>query len=68
MISHWTNTDLLDLLSLAYHEIRLIISTLLWNFDLELDDRTSKDWLDQKNFVVWAKKPLLVRLSSRKLE
>jgi len=53
-------------LSLAYHEMRLIISHLLWNFDVELSDCTSKDWLDQTAHVVWDKKPLLVHLSPRK--
>ena len=52
--------------SLAYHEMRLIISHLLWNFDVELSDRTSKDWLDQTAHVVWDKKPLFVHLSPRK--
>jgi hypothetical protein len=51
--------------SLAYQEIRLIISHLLWNFDLELSDPGSKNWTDQTSHVVWDKKPLLVRLSPR---
>jgi hypothetical protein len=46
--------------------MRLIISHLLWNFDVELSDRTSKDWLDQTAHVVWDKKPLFVHLSPRK--
>jgi hypothetical protein len=53
--------------SLAYQEIRLIISHLLWNFDLELSDPGSKNWTDQTSHWVWVKKPLLVRLSPRKV-
>ncbi|KAM0709203.1 hypothetical protein Q7P35_003240 [Cladosporium inversicolor] len=53
-------------MNLAYHEMRLIISHLLWNFDVELSDRTSKDWLDQTTHVVWDKKPFFVHLSPRK--
>jgi len=47
--------------------MRLIISHMLWNFDLELSDRTTKNWLDQTAHVVWDKQPLLVKLSPRKL-
>ncbi len=46
--------------------MRLIISHLLWNFDVELSDCTSKDWRDKTAHVVWDKKPLLVHLSPRK--
>jgi hypothetical protein len=53
--------------SLAYHEMRLIVSHLLWNFDLELADRTDKNWLDQTAHVVWDKKPLFAKLSPREL-
>jgi len=45
--------------------MRLIISHLLWNFDVELTNRTPKNWLDQTAHVVWDKKPLLVHLSPR---
>ena len=46
--------------------MRVIISHLLWNFDVELSDHTSKDWLYRTAHVVWDKKPLFVNLSPRK--
>lgn len=47
--------------SLAYAELRLIMVKVIWNFDIELVDKTS-DWLDQKVFTLWEKTPLMVRL------
>jgi hypothetical protein len=47
--------------------LRLIVSHLLWNFDLELSERTWKSWLDWTTHVVWDKPPLLVLLSHRNL-
>lgn len=35
------------LCSLAYAEMRLILTRVLWNFDLELQAE-SKNWADQK--------------------
>ncbi|KAM6539468.1 hypothetical protein FALCPG4_001268 [Fusarium falciforme] len=46
---------------LAYTEIRLALSKVLYAFDLELQD-PERDWLDQKVWVTWSKNPLLVRL------
>ncbi|GME40427.1 hypothetical protein PFICI_06539 [Neofusicoccum parvum] len=48
--------------NLAYMEMRLIMTELLWNFDLELMPE-SEDWSDQKVFTVWEKKPLFVKLT-----
>ncbi|KAF2176727.1 cytochrome P450 [Zopfia rhizophila CBS 207.26] len=50
--------------SLAYHEIRLIIATVLFHFDLELQE-CSKDWTEQKVYAIWEKNPLMVRLKPR---
>ncbi|KAI1776940.1 cytochrome P450 [Hypoxylon cercidicola] len=47
--------------NLAYHEMRLILARVLWNFDLELCDE-SRNWTDQRVFVVWEKPPLVVRV------
>ncbi|UPK90664.1 hypothetical protein LCI18_001599 [Fusarium solani-melongenae] len=46
---------------LAYTEMRLALSKVLYAFDLELQD-PERDWLDQKVWVTWSKPPLLVRL------
>ncbi|KAH8883758.1 cytochrome P450 [Thozetella sp. PMI_491] len=48
--------------NLAYAEMRLILVRLLWNFDLELQAE-SKDWQQQKVYVLWEKKPLSVKLT-----
>lgn len=44
--------------SLAYVEMRIILSRVLWNFDMKIAD-DSKDWVSkQKVFNLWAKGPL----------
>ncbi|KAG9952594.1 cytochrome P450, partial [Aureobasidium melanogenum] len=52
-------------LTLAYHEMRLIMANLLWHFDVELDGEADRDWLDQTTHLVWDKKPLPVRILRR---
>ncbi|KAK1676524.1 cytochrome P450 [Colletotrichum godetiae] len=52
--------------NLAYHEMRLILATVLWKFDIELEDQNS-DWIEQKSFGIWEKPPLNVRLHSREV-
>jgi cytochrome P450 len=49
--------------NLAYHEMRVILASLLWHFDLDLCEE-SKGWPDkQKNYIVlWEKQPLMCRL------
>ncbi|KUJ15044.1 cytochrome P450 [Mollisia scopiformis] len=47
--------------NLAYAEMRLILSKLLFNFDLELADK-ERDWLDQKTYSLWEKQELNVKL------
>ena len=48
--------------SLAYLEMRLILARMLWSFDLKLTAE-SQDWDDQKSWIQWDKKPLMVNLS-----
>ncbi|KAI5465255.1 cytochrome P450 [Mariannaea sp. PMI_226] len=48
-------------MNLAWHEMRLILSSCLWHFDLTLAE-TDVNWLDQKSYIVWAKMPLFVSL------
>jgi hypothetical protein len=50
--------------SLAYAELRLIVSKLFWNFDVELQPE-SDNWEQQKANVLWRKKPLYVKLLER---
>ncbi|KAF3035061.1 hypothetical protein E8E11_005068 [Didymella keratinophila] len=49
--------------NLAYHEMRLVLANILFNFDLELCDITT-DWMDQKVYTLWDKNPLMVKLTS----
>ena len=49
--------------NLATSEMRLIMAKLLFHFDLTLDQSTG-DWLDQKAWGLWSKKPLYVKLTS----
>ena len=50
--------------NLAYNEMRLILSRVLWNFDLELCEESVK-WNETLSFVLWEKKPLWCRLTPR---
>ncbi|KAF1940511.1 cytochrome P450 46A1 [Clathrospora elynae] len=47
--------------NMAYHEIRLVLTKVLWNFDLELSEE-NKGWLEQQVFVLWQKTPLMVKV------
>ncbi|KAH8696970.1 cytochrome P450 [Phaeosphaeriaceae sp. PMI808] len=49
--------------NLAYHEIRLVLASVLLHFDLKLCTE-SQNWLNQRTFAIWEKKPLLVQLKS----
>lgn len=51
--------------SLAYHELRLIMAKVLYNFDLELSPE-SEGWEDQQTFILWEKKPLMCKLKAVK--
>ncbi|VUC36328.1 unnamed protein product [Clonostachys rosea] len=48
--------------NLAYSEMRLLMTNLLWKFDLELMPG-SEDWLNQNVYILWSKKSLNVRLT-----
>jgi cytochrome P450 len=53
-------------MTLAYHEMRLIMANLLWHFDVEVsEEMKGEDWLDQTTHLVWDKKPLLVKILPR---
>lgn len=45
--------------SLAYHEMRIILAKVLFNFDVELH-AGSDGWIDQKCYTLWQKTPLWV--------
>ncbi|SMQ48585.1 unnamed protein product [Zymoseptoria tritici ST99CH_3D7] len=50
--------------NLAWHEMRLILTNILFHFDLQLS-KESIDWHDQKIYTIWEKRPLLVRAVPR---
>jgi cytochrome P450 len=53
--------------NLAYAELRLILSRMIWNFDLSFPkDMRAYDWAKQKTYVLVEKQPLKVRLTPRK--
>ncbi|KAK0622230.1 Cytochrome P450 monooxygenase rdc4 [Lasiodiplodia hormozganensis] len=46
--------------NLAYHEMRIILAKVLWNFNLELCPQ-SDSWADQECYILWEKPGLFVR-------
>ena len=50
--------------NLAYNEMRLILARVLWNFDLELCEESSK-WNEVLSFILWEKQPLWCTLKLR---
>jgi averantin hydroxylase len=51
--------------NLAYAEMRLMLTRVLFDFDLELDER-SRGWADgQKAFKLWMKPPLWIKITAR---
>ncbi|KAF2141517.1 uncharacterized protein K452DRAFT_327154 [Aplosporella prunicola CBS 121167] len=47
--------------SLAYHEMRLLLANMVWSFDIELCEE-SRNWAHQKQWFLWEKPALMVRL------
>ncbi|KAM3420751.1 hypothetical protein BST61_g3999 [Cercospora zeina] len=43
--------------NMAYHEMRLVVAKLLFNFDLTMCEE-SRNWLSQKIFLTWQRAPL----------
>lgn len=46
--------------NLANHEMRILLASIIWNFDFELCPEC-ENWDNQKVHFVWAKPPLLVK-------
>lgn len=51
--------------SLAWAEMNLILAKVVWNFDLELSEKTKEDWSDQKIWLMHEGAPLYVKISPR---
>ncbi|OJJ54398.1 hypothetical protein ASPSYDRAFT_82014 [Aspergillus sydowii CBS 593.65] len=52
--------------NLANAEMRLILTRVLWKFDLELCPESATRWDEQRSFILWEKKPLMC--SVRRIE
>ncbi|PYH96489.1 cytochrome P450 CYP4/CYP19/CYP26 subfamily protein [Aspergillus ellipticus CBS 707.79] len=50
--------------NLAWHEMRLMVCKLLWHFDFKYT-KEEKAWTDQKAFIAWEKRPLMVEVKVR---
>lgn len=48
---------------MAYHEMRLILAKVIYNFDLEMVPE-SEGWLNQQVFTLWHKTPLMVKVKT----
>ncbi|MCJ1271052.1 hypothetical protein MMC22_010951 [Lobaria immixta] len=46
-------------------EARLILSKMVWNFDFEILDPNDWDWMDQKAYLVFEPKALIVKLKEK---
>lgn len=45
--------------------MKLILSKVIWHFDLELSERNVGEWNDQKVYLMNEKTPLYVRIKPR---
>ena len=48
--------------NLAWVEMRVVLAKMLFNFDFSLEG-VSEGWLNQKCYLIWAKHPLMVKLT-----
>ncbi|KAK2068351.1 hypothetical protein P8C59_002992 [Phyllachora maydis] len=51
--------------TLAYHDMRMILASVFWHFDVSLAE-PEKDWFEQQSYGIWDKPPLWVNLTPRK--
>ncbi|KAH4228981.1 hypothetical protein HBI06_091500 [Parastagonospora nodorum] len=49
--------------NMAWHEMRLLLSKVVYNFDFELCPE-SEGWTDQEVYTLWEKRPLMVKLKA----
>lgn len=48
--------------SLAYHEMRIVLASVMFNFDVTLTPEAD-NWIDQKCHLLWAKPPMMAKLT-----
>lgn len=51
---------------LAWAELRLILTKLVWNFDMSLVPDQRLRWEDLRTFLLVEKKPVVVKMSLRR--
>ena len=61
----WILNELTSLCSLAWAEMNLILTKVIWSFDLELGEGNKDDWSDQRVWLLHEKAPLYVKISPR---
>ncbi|KAI0409711.1 cytochrome P450 [Xylaria palmicola] len=47
-------------MNMAWHEMRLLLAKLVFNFDISSD--VGPEWMDQDTYVLWHRKPLICRV------
>lgn len=47
--------------------MRLILARVIWNFDLEIDEKSRRWAADARLYTLWDKPPLYVHLTPRKM-
>ena len=57
------STELTRYQSLANYELRLALSRLLWDFEL---NESCENWMDQETYSFWLKPPLMVKAQTAK--
>lgn len=60
-----TRTNPNDINSLANAEMRLILTKLLWHFDLSLQPE-SENWSNQRSYSLWSRPALVVQIQRAK--
>lgn len=63
-VTYLAGTPLTNVQTMAWLELRAILASLLWHFDLELVNKSEK-WDEHKVFVLWDKPALMVHLKER---
>ncbi|KAJ4347282.1 uncharacterized protein N0V89_011222 [Didymosphaeria variabile] len=48
--------------NLAYHEMRLVLATVMLSFDMELS-KEAEDWIHHECHILWAKPPMKAKLT-----
>lgn len=43
--------------------MRLVLASIILSFDMELCEKETGNWSDQKNFILWMKPELVVKLT-----